>query len=159
MLNAVDMEYQSAFADDDVTEVKTFPKIEAVLPALPRGRTVEGFPLEPYEDVVFVEQTVDEKSAGGILLTGKFQRLPGGYVAAIGPGRWFHPPMDASGSKSGAVFVRTTTQLGDFVVFGRYQSGGEPLEIDGKRYLLCREGDLAGRSVTGAPINVRIAQD
>ena len=122
------------------------------------GTMVEGFPIEPYEDVVFVEQVVQEKK-GMILLAGDYAKLPCGKVAAVGPGRWFHPPMDASGTNSGAVFVPTRTKIGDFVIFGRYQSGGEPLLIDGKKYLLCREGDLAGRTVSGEPIEVRIATD
>jgi co-chaperonin GroES (HSP10) len=117
------------------------------------------FPIEPYEDVVFIEQHVEEKSKGGLILAGDIRKLPAGRVVAVGPGRYFHPPMDATGNNSGAVFVPTNTKVGDYVVFGRYQSGGEPLEIDGRRYLLCREGDLAGRSKSGKPLDVRIAVD
>lgn len=133
----------------EIPRIVAGPKIEAT-----RQRIADDFPLEPYEDIVFIEQEINDKSAGGLILPGESSKLPAGRVVAVGPGRWFHPPMDASGHNSGAVFVRTTTSVGDYVVFGRYQSGGEPLEINGKRYLLAREGDLAGRSRTGAPIAV-----
>ena len=131
--------------------------MSAVLQQVPQIST-EPFPIEAYEDVVWVEQTIEEKSKGGIILAAsKERKLPAGRVVAVGPGRVFHAFMDASGHKSMASFVPTTTQVGDYVIFGRYQSGGEPLLVNGRRYLMCREGDLAGRSANGNPVEVRIA--
>ena len=119
-----------------------------------------SFPIEAYEDVVWVEQTIEEKSKGGILLAvSKERKLPAGRVVAVGPGRVFHSFMDATGHKSMASFVPTTTKVGDYVIFGRYQSGGEPLLVNGKRYLMCREGDLAGKSADGSAVEVRIVQE
>jgi len=118
-----------------------------------------AFPIQPYEDVIFVEQEIESKTASGLILAGEFAKLPAGRAVAVGPGRTFQAFMDASGHTSAAVFVPTTTKVGDYVVFGRYQSGGEPLEINGKRYLMCREGDLAGRSADGNPLMVRVIKE
>jgi co-chaperonin GroES (HSP10) len=115
----------------------------------------DWFPIEPFEDVVFVEQAEEPRSAGGLILAGDYAKLPAGRVVAVGPGRWFYSYMDATGTKQHATFVPTRTQVGDYVVFGKYQSGGEPLTIAGKKYLMCREGDLGGKTVDGQPIEVR----
>lgn len=117
------------------------------------------FPIEPYEDVIFIEQDIEEKHRSGLILAGDYRKLPAGRVVAVGPGRYYQVPMDATGHNSGAVFVPTRTKVGDYVIFGRYQSGGEPLEINGKRYLLCREGDLAGKTGNSERVDVRIAID
>lgn len=123
-----------------------------------RGTAEEGFPILPYEDVVYVEQIIEEASKGGILLvpTTQAAKLQGGRVAAVGPGRYYAAAMNASQTMEAAVFVPTRTKVGDYVVFGRYQSGGEPLEINGKVYLACREGDLGGVSRDGKPVDVRL---
>jgi co-chaperonin GroES (HSP10) len=121
------------------------------------GSRYEWFPIDPFEDVVWIAQDEETKTAGGILLTGGAQYMPAGRVVAVGPGRWFYTAMNASGHNSSAVFVPTRTKVGDYVIFGKYQSGGEPLEIEGKKYLLCREGDLSGRSATQEPVQVRKA--
>ena len=117
------------------------------------------FPIQPYEDVIWVEQHTEEKSAGGLILAGNYKKMTAGYARAVGPGRWYSVPMDASGHQVAGMFVPTTTKVGDFVIFGRYQSGGEPLEIGGKTYLMCREGDLSGKSRSGEPVTVRLAVD
>lgn len=119
----------------------------------------EQFPIQPYEDVIFVEQVTEEKTASGLFIAGEYAKLPAGYAVAVGPGRTFQAFMDASGHNCAAVFVPTQTKVGDYVVFGRYQSGGEPLEIGGKRYLMCREGDLAGRSRDSKPLQVRVIKE
>lgn len=121
--------------------------------------TPAEFPIQPYEDIIFIEQQIEEFSAGGLLLAGKHKKLNAGYARAVGPGRWYSVPMDASGHQEAGMFVPTTTKVGDFVIFGRYQSGGEPVEINGKWYLLAREGDLAGKSKTGQPLTVRVSVD
>src|SRR6516164_7957744 len=92
-----------------------------------RAKVMEGFPIVPYEDVIYVEQAMEEKSAGGILLVGESKKVPAGIAVAVGPGRWFYAPFDATGHEGAAKFVPTQTEPGDYVVFGKYQSGGEPL--------------------------------
>jgi co-chaperonin GroES (HSP10) len=49
--------------------------------------------------------------------------------------------------------------VGDYVIFGKYNSGGEPIEIDGVKYLMCREGDIGGVSTVGPNLRVRLAVD
>jgi co-chaperonin GroES (HSP10) len=126
---------------------------------LPAGSREEGFPVEPYEDVVYIEQLIEEKSRGGIILAGESRKVQSGRVVAVGPGRVYVAPMDATGHHSAAVFVPTRTKLGDYVVFGRYQSGGEPIEYNGKRYLAAREGDLGGKSADGNPVSLRLVTE
>lgn len=114
------------------------------------------FPLEPFEDIVIIEQAKEEKRASGLILAGGSEKLPAGRVVAAGPGRWYHGALDASGHNSAAVFVPNPVKVGDYVTFGKYQSGGEPLELDGKRYIMARAGDLGAKSRTGEPITLRL---
>ena len=51
-------------------------------------------------------------------------------------------------------FVPMTIAVGDYVIFGKYQSGGEPIEVDGKTYILARAGDLGGKSRDGNPLRM-----
>ena len=55
------------------------------------------FPLEPFEDIVVIEQLTEEKSAGGIILTGKSKEFQAGRVVAAGPGRVYSNYMDEIG--------------------------------------------------------------
>lgn len=104
------------------------------------------FPLEPFEDVVIVEQAMEEKRESGLILAGGAEKLQCGKVVAVGPGRTYAAYMDASGQTQYAYTIPARVKVGDFVVFGKYASGGEPIWHDGKKYLLCREGDLAGKT-------------
>lgn len=115
------------------------------------------YPFRMLSDIVVIEQSVEEKSKGGIVLLGDDRKLPCGRVVAVGPGRVYTSFMDASGHNQAAYFVPTTVKVGDWVTFGRYQTG-EPHEIDGKRYLVAREGDLAGVSKNGDPIVLHLAK-
>ena len=117
------------------------------------------FPLEPFEDIVVIEQLTEEKSAGGIILTGKSKEFQAGRVVAAGPGRVYSNYMDASGTHQVGHMVPNSVKVGDYVIFGKYLSGGEPVMIDGKKYLLARAGDLGGRSVDGQPLKIRLADN
>ena len=117
--------------------------------------TAAQFPLEPLDDIVVIEQLTEEKSSGGIVLPGKFGELPCGRVVAVGPGRIFSTILDASGHQQVGVFVPTRVKVGDWVIFGRYQSGGEPIEWNGRKFIMCREGDLGGRSKNGESVKIR----
>lgn len=134
-----------------MTEAVT--KFEAVA----QGKVADGFPLMPLSDIVVIEQHKEEKSGGGIILVGSEQKFPCGRVVAVGPGRVFASYLDASGHHMGGHEVPMRVKVGDWVTFGKYQSGGEPIQIEGKTYILCREGDLAGYSRDGNPVFIKNA--
>lgn len=121
-----------------------------------------GFPIAPMEDIVIAEQIVQEKTAGGIIIPetaeGQGGKLYYAIVRAVGPGRYYAGVMNALGSMEAAVFVPTTVKVGQMVCFGEYQSGGKPLLLEGKKYLLFRQGDLIG-IVTDADLADRIQRD
>jgi co-chaperonin GroES (HSP10) len=119
------------------------------------------FPIEPFEDICIIERTLQEQRASGLILAGGAQDLPCGRVVAAGPGRWYHGTLDASGHNSAAFFVPNPVKVGDFVIFGKFQSGGEPIQLDGtgKKYVMARAGDLGGKSVSGDPVLLRLAID
>lgn len=105
------------------------------------------FPITPLSDIIVVEQKVENTTASGIILTGsKASEYPCGRVVAVGPGRVYTSFLDASGKHVSGQFVPMSVKVGDWAVFGKYQSGGEPIEVEGKKYLLFREGDLIGVS-------------
>lgn len=118
----------------------------------------EQFPIEPFADIVIVEQLTEEKTASGLLLPGSAGEYKSGRVVAVGPGRVYSNFMDATGTHVVGQLIPTTVKVGDYVIFGKYQSGGEPIIIAGKKYLLCREGDLGGRSASGDPIKIKLAE-
>lgn len=117
----------------------------------------QEFPLRVLSDIVVIEQEIEDKSRGGIILVGEERKLPCGRVVAVGPGRVYSSMMDASGENKLAYYVPTNVKVGDWVTFGRFQTG-EPIELDGKRYILAREGDLAAVSKSGEPIPLRLAR-
>jgi co-chaperonin GroES (HSP10) len=114
-----------------------------------------GFPLQPFEDVVIIEQELESKTTSGLILAGGAEKLQCGRVVAHGPGRTYAAYMDASGATQFGYRVPISVKVGDFVVFGKYQSGGEPLEFDGKKYLMCREGDLGGKTHDARAVTFR----
>ena len=117
----------------------------------------DDFPLIPFEDVCVIEQNETDTSEGGIILTGDYRKFPSGRVVAVGPGRTYSFFMDASGNTLAGKHVPTMVEVGDYVVFGKYQSGGEPIEFNGKTYVLARVGDLAGKSRDKSELNIRLA--
>ena len=117
----------------------------------------ESFPLCPYEDICVISQESEEKSRGGILLVGKSKDFQSGRVVAAGPGRVYSNYLDASGEHKIGHFVPNPVKVGDYVIFGRYLSGGEAIMVNEKRYLLARAGDLGGKSANGKPMKIRLA--
>lgn len=105
---------------------------------------IEDFPLKPISDIVIIERKVEEVSKGGILIVGKERNWPSGRVVAVGPGRVYSSFVDASGHHQVGQFIPTTIKVGDYALFGRFTSGGEPFTLNGKHYVLAREGDIAG---------------
>jgi co-chaperonin GroES (HSP10) len=119
----------------------------------------EPFPIEPFSDVVIIEQLEEETSKGGIVLVGKDRKYPSGRVVAVGPGRIYSDYMDAAGHRQFGQVIPTTTKVGDYVIFGRFTTGGEMITLSGKKYIMAREGDLGGRSVNGEPIKIKLTRD
>lgn len=115
------------------------------------------FPIAPVSDIVIVEQLTQDTSAGGIILTGDARKFPCGVVVAVGPGRVYTTFMDAAGNNVAGQLIPCSVKVGDWVIFGKYNSGGEPIEWNGKKYLMCREGDLGGKSLDGKPVQIRLA--
>lgn len=126
--------------------------------ALPAAQIEEKFPFAPFEDICVIEQLKEEKSQGGILLVGKEQEFPSGRVVAAGPGRVYSNFMDASGNHQVGQFVPNPVKVGSYVIYGRFLSGGDGVMINGKEYLLARAGDLAGYSVDGSPLKIKLAK-
>lgn len=118
-----------------------------------------AFPIQPFQDIVIVEQIVDETHSSGLILPGSAGEFASGRVVAVGPGRTYSQAFDATGNTDLGVTVPMSVKVGDYVIFGKYQSGGEPILVNGKKYLMCREGDLGGKSVTGEPIKIKLAVD
>jgi len=92
--------------------------------------------LVVYSNVVIVEPDREETTKGGIVIAdvGDAQKVRWGKVVGVGPGRYEE-----------GIFVPTHTKVGDRVMFGKYQSAGEPIKLNGREFLLFREGDLIAR--------------
>ena len=118
--------------------------------------SADDFPLIPLADIVVVERKTTAMSSGGIMLVGKSRDWPCGRVVAVGPGRVYSSFMDASGHHQAGQFIPNTVKVGDFVTFGRFQSGGEPFSIKGRHFVLCRETDIAGISRDGSEIDIKL---
>ena len=97
--------------------------------------------LEVFQDIVVLDPVREETSKGGLIIAdvGDAQKVRWGVVVAHGPGR-YHESIP--GIDQAAVFIPVTVKLGQVVSFGQFQSGGEPIKMNGKEYLLCRMGDL-----------------
>lgn len=117
----------------------------------------EEFPLQPFDDICVIEQMKEDISPGGIFLPGDHRKFSGGRVVAAGPGRVYSNYLDASGEHKIGHFVPNPVKVGDWVTFGKYQSGGEPIEWKGRVFLMARAGDLGGKSKDGQPVNIRLA--
>ena len=115
------------------------------------------FPFTPTDDVVVIDRVIEEKTTGGLILPGSEKNLPCGYVVAVGPGRVYDIFMDASGQTQAGKQMPMSLKVGDFVVMGKWQSGGEPVEYNGKKYLLCSERDVALKSTDGLPRRIKLA--
>lgn len=123
----------------------------------PKGDTEPGFPLEPFEDCVYIEQVLEEKSKGGLIIANtEHSKMPMGRVVAVGPGKFYYAPFNAAETFASVVFVPTRLKVGDLVAWGRYRTGGEPWEFNGRRIVAAREGDLGGR-VIDPTADIRLA--
>ena len=85
--------------------------------------------FKPLADRVLVEPTAAETTtASGIIIPDTAKEKPQeGIVVAVGPGKKDEP---------------TTVQVGDKVLYGKYS--GSELKLNGKDYLIVKEGDLLG---------------
>ena len=90
--------------------------------------------LRPLEDGVVIKQLeAEEKTSGGIILPDAAKEKPQmGKVVAIGPGK----TLD-----NGKV-NKMTVKKNDQVIYPKYI--GNDIEIDGEKYIICRESDLLG---------------
>lgn len=91
--------------------------------------------IRPLNDRVVVRRNAEEeKSAGGIILTGAAKEKPNqGEVIAVGPGK----PLD-NGQ------VRTLgVKVGDKIIFGRYADSNTIKDEDGE-LIIMNESDIYG---------------
>ena len=87
--------------------------------------------LKPLADRVVLKRTeAEEKTKGGIILTGSAQEKPEGYgVIGVGPGGMV-------GGHAGQMEVRG----GDKVITGKYS--GTSVKLDGEEYTIVRQSDI-----------------
>ena len=85
--------------------------------------------FKPLSDRVLVEPVQAEtKTASGLIIPDTAKEKPQeGTVVAVGNGKPDEP---------------MTVKIGDKVLYGKY--AGSELKLDGKDYLIVREGDLLG---------------
>jgi chaperonin GroES len=85
--------------------------------------------FKPLADRVLIEPTAAETTtASGIIIPDTAKEKPQeGTVVAVGRGKVDEP---------------TTVKVGDKVLYGKYS--GSELKVDGKEYLIVKEGDILG---------------
>ncbi|PCE65853.1 co-chaperone GroES [Sediminicola luteus] len=85
--------------------------------------------FKPWADRVLIEPMAAETTtASGIIIPDTAKEKPQkGKVVAVGPG---------------TNEISMTAQVGDTVLYGKY--AGTELKIDGKDYLIMKEGDVLG---------------
>ena len=93
------------------------------------------FPVEVFSDICVCLQQIEVKSKGGLLLPGEEKKQRVARVLAAGPGRTYE----------NGVTVPNPVKVGDWVVFGKYASGGEPLWFRQQEFVLFRAGDIVGK--------------
>ncbi len=87
--------------------------------------------IKPLADRVLVEPMEAETMKGGIIIPDTAKEKPQqGKVIAVGPGR-----TADDGSR-----VKPEVKKGDIVLYGKYS--GTEVTIEGKDYLILREGDI-----------------
>jgi chaperonin GroES len=91
--------------------------------------------IRPLNDRVVVRRSEEEeKSAGGIILTGSAKENPNqGEVIAVGPGK----PLDNGQVRAPSV------KVGDRVIFGRYADSNTIKDDDGE-LIIMNESDIYG---------------
>ena len=90
--------------------------------------------LRPLEDGVVIKQLeAEEKTAGGIILPDAAKEKPQmGKVVATGPGKTL---------ENGKV-AKMAVKKNDQVIYPKYS--GNDVEIDGDKYIICKESDILG---------------
>ena len=112
--------------------------------------TLTGLELAP--GLVWAVEVREEKTAGGIVLPDveDAQKVRIARCVAIGPGE-----ADDKGNEK-----RRFVREGDFFLFGKYQSGGEPIKVNGVLVLQFRQGDVVAKLHSSAvPAGMREAAD
>jgi chaperonin GroES len=94
-----------------------------------KNKYIMSVNFKPLADRVLIEPIAAEtKTASGIIIPDTAKEKPQeGTVVAVGPGKKDEP---------------TTVQVGDKVLYGKYS--GSELKLDGKDFLIVKEGDLLG---------------
>lgn len=105
---------------------------DSIVPAVPKLGV--DIPLDVFSDILVCEQEEEIKSTGGLILPGEEKKQRTALVLAAGPGRTYE----------NGVFVPNPVKAGDRVVMSKYSSGGEPLFVKQRQYLLLRAGDCVG---------------
>lgn len=97
--------------------------------------TLTGLELAP--GLVWAVEVREERTASGLVLPDveDAQKVRIAHCVAIGPGE-----CDANGNEK-MRFVRG----GDYFLFGKYQSGGEPIKVNGVTVLQFRQGDIVAK--------------
>jgi len=87
--------------------------------------------------LIWAVEVREEVTSGGIVLPDveDAQKVRVGCCFARGPGE-----MDDNGGEK-----RCFIKAGDYFLFGKYQSGGEPLKLNGQTILQFRQGDVAAK--------------
>jgi len=93
--------------------------------------------FEVMSDICAGEEILEHVSKGGIMIpdVGDAQKQRWARLVAVGPGR----------THENGHFEEMRFKVGDVVMFGKYQSGGEPIIVGGRMTLLFRQGDFTGR--------------
>ncbi|MDN3514794.1 MAG: co-chaperone GroES [Candidatus Brocadia sp.] len=91
--------------------------------------------IRPLDDRVVIEpMEAEEKTPGGIVLPDSAKEKPmKGKIVAVGEGK-----MLESGKRA-----ELLVKKGDKVLYGKY--AGTEITVDGKEYLVMREGDILAR--------------
>lgn len=90
--------------------------------------------LKPLADHVIIEPMAQEETTKfGIVLpdTAGKEKSQEGTVVAVGPGKY---------NEDGDKRIEMSVKKGDKVLFSKYS--GQEIKVDGKEYLIVKEGDI-----------------
>ncbi|MFA5423942.1 MAG: co-chaperone GroES [Phycisphaerae bacterium] len=90
--------------------------------------------LKPLDDGLVIKQLeAEEKTTGGIILPDSAKEKPQvGKVVAAGPGKTLDNGKTA----------KMNVKKGDEVIYPKYM--GSEVELDGDKYIICKESDILG---------------
>ena len=91
--------------------------------------------LKPLHNYVLLERLDEsEKTAGGIIVPDSSKEKPArGRVIAAGPGTYIDGKL-----------VPVTVKPKDTVLFAKWASSANEIKLDGKDYIIIKEGDILG---------------